>query len=248
MDEAWRFAYNIKILSCALPVYNNPNDFPQEKFVSYSWASIFSFAFGIFFWFHTVRWKILSFYVFMMILTFCLPPPYYFFWPLILKFIDLYFAMLAPRICHERWKKRGYRIAEESYEQIPRWYITFLKSLYKLPSLWLFWIEAGLWFNSLTFILMKCLSWSRVQDLPYSSFLAYWYKPGRLKSERHLLTSILYWVHFIFFLDASRMHSLYVLNLLCWFWMSPSAYAVSGTPRKKKRVSIETRVMGQINQ
>ena len=22
-------------------------------------------------------------------------------WPLILKFIDLYFAMLAPRICHE---------------------------------------------------------------------------------------------------------------------------------------------------
>ena len=110
----------------------------RRKNSCYSWASIFAFAFGIFFWFHTVRWKILSFYVFMMILTFCLPPPYYFFWPLILKFIDLYFAMLAPRICHERWKKRGYRIAEESYEQIPRWYITFLKSLYRLPSLWLF--------------------------------------------------------------------------------------------------------------
>ena len=121
-----------------MPLYKNPNDFPQEKFVSYSWASIFALAFGIFFWFHTVRWRILGFYVFMGILTFCLPPPYYFFWPLILKFIDLYFAMLAPRICHERWKKRGYRIADESYEQIPSWYITFLKSLYKLPSLWLF--------------------------------------------------------------------------------------------------------------
>ena len=162
MDEAWRLTYNINNLSSLVPLYNNPNDFPQEKFVSYSWSSIFAFAFGIFFWFHTVRWKILSFYVFMMILTFCLPPPYYFFWPLILKFIDLYFAMLAPRICHERWKKRGYRIVDESYEQIPRWYITFLKSLYKLPSLWLFWIEAGLWFNSLTFILTKYLSWTRV--------------------------------------------------------------------------------------
>ena len=46
--------------------------------------------------------------------------------------------MLAPRVCHERWKKRGYRIADDSYAQIPDWYITFLRSLYKLPSLWLF--------------------------------------------------------------------------------------------------------------
>ncbi|MFL0760249.1 MAG: hypothetical protein AB8B38_06650 [Prochlorococcus sp.] len=46
--------------------------------------------------------------------------------------------MPTPRICHERWKKRGYRIADDSYAQIPDWYITFLRSLYKLPSLWLF--------------------------------------------------------------------------------------------------------------
>ena len=101
--------------------------------------------------------------------------------------------------------------------------------------------------NFLTFILMKYMSWPRVQHLPWSRCLAYWYKPGRLKSERHLLTSILYWVHFIFFLDASRMHSLYVLNLLCWFWMSPSAYAVSGTPRKKKRVAIEIGVIAHVS-
>ena len=51
----------------------------------------------------------------------------------------------------------------------------------------------------------------------------------------------------MFFLDASRMHSLYVLNLLCCFSMSSSAYAASGIPRKKKRVAIEIGVMGHVS-
>ncbi|GEM_PF-6146116 len=121
-----------------MPMYFNEHDYPHEKFVSYTWASIFAWVFGIFFWFHTVRWKIILFYLSTMIVWWQLPSIYYHLWGLIYTLINTYFAMLAPRICHERWKKRGYRIADDSYAQIPDWYITFLRSLYKLPSLWLF--------------------------------------------------------------------------------------------------------------
>jgi len=52
--------------------------------------------------------------------------------------ITTYLAILAPRICHERWKRRGYTITDLSYAEIPLWYESHLRTLYKLPSFGLF--------------------------------------------------------------------------------------------------------------
>ena len=120
-----------------MPLYNNPHDYPENKFVSYTWASILAFVFGFFFWFHTTRWKILLVYVAAMVAV-CYLPSVYPYWPSIYALMNAYFALMAPRICHERWKSRGYRITDESYDKIPYSYISFLKLLYKLPSFWSF--------------------------------------------------------------------------------------------------------------
>ena len=120
-----------------MPLYSNPYDYPRNRFVSYTWASIFAFVFGVFFWFHTTRWKILLVYVAAMVAV-CYLPSVYPYWPSILALMNAYFAFMAPRVCHERWKSRGYRITDDSYDKIPDWYISFLKMLYKLPSFWLF--------------------------------------------------------------------------------------------------------------
>ena len=128
----------MKLLRASVPVYLNPYDYPQRRFVSYIFASIFALIFGIFFWFHTARWRILGFYVVSMIIVYFLSPAYCAYWPLILLLYNAYFAIMAPRICHERWKARGYRIADDSYDQIPDLYIKYLKFLYKAPSFGLF--------------------------------------------------------------------------------------------------------------
>ena len=120
-----------------MPLYNNPHDYPEEKFVSYTWAIILAFVFGFFFWLHTVRWKIMLVYVAAMVAV-CGLPTVYPYWPGIYVLTNAYFALMAPRICHERWKARGYRITDDSYSQIPYSYISFLKALYKIPSFWLF--------------------------------------------------------------------------------------------------------------
>ena len=120
-----------------MPLYNNPHDYPEDKFVSHTWATILAFVFGFFFWFHTVRWKIMLVYVAAMVAV-CGSPSVYPYWPGIYVLINTYFALMAPRICHERWKNRGYRITDDSYSQISYSYISFLKSLYKIPSFWLF--------------------------------------------------------------------------------------------------------------
>ena len=72
------------------------------------------------------------------IVVICFVPFIYAIWPVMLVLMNAYFALMAPRICHERWKSRGYRITDESYDKIPYSYISFLKLLYKLPSFWLF--------------------------------------------------------------------------------------------------------------
>ena len=72
------------------------------------------------------------------IVAVCYLPSVYPYWPSILAIMNAYFAFMAPRVCHERWKSRGYRITDDSYDKIPDWYIFFLKMLYKLPSFWLF--------------------------------------------------------------------------------------------------------------
>ena len=120
-----------------MPLYSNPHDYPENKFVSYTWASILAFVFGFFFWFHATRWKIMLIYVAAMVIV-CYLPSVYPYWPSIYALMNAYFALMAPRICHERWKSRGYRITDESYDKIPYSYISFLKLLYKLPSFWLF--------------------------------------------------------------------------------------------------------------
>ncbi len=76
-------------------------------------------------------------YIAAMVAVFCLPSVYLY-WPSILLVMNAYFAFMAPRICHERWKSRGYRITDESCDQIPDSYVDFLKMLYKLPSFGLF--------------------------------------------------------------------------------------------------------------
>ena len=128
----------MKLLRACVPIYHNPYDYPQKRFVSYIWSSIFALIFGIFFWFHTTRWRILCFYVVSMIIVCFLPPAYYAYWPLILSVYNAYFAIMAPRICHERWKSRGYRITDYSYDQISDLYISYLKFIYKVPSFGLF--------------------------------------------------------------------------------------------------------------
>ena len=120
-----------------MPVYSNPCDYPRNRFVSYTWASILAFVFGMFFWFHTTRWKILFVYIAAMVAV-CYLPSVYPYWPSILLMMNACFAFMAPRICHERWKSLGYRITDESYDQISDAYIGFLKMLYKLPSFGLF--------------------------------------------------------------------------------------------------------------
>ena len=123
-----------------MPVYHNPHDYPRSRQVSYTWAMIFAFVFGFFFWFHTTRWRILLVYLIAIIAVWFIP---YFsvFWPTIFAGMNAYFAMMAPRICHERWKYLGYRITDDSYDQLSDSYIDFLKVLYKLPSFWLFWLN-----------------------------------------------------------------------------------------------------------
>ena len=32
-----------------MPLYSNPHDYPENKFVSYTWASVLAFVFGFFF-------------------------------------------------------------------------------------------------------------------------------------------------------------------------------------------------------
>ena len=120
-----------------MPVYHNPHDYPRSRQVSYTWAMICAFVFGFFFWFHTTRWRILLVYLIAMIAVWFIP---YFgiFWPTIFAGMNAYFAMMAPRICHERWKCLGYRITDDSYDQLSDSYVDFLKVLYKLPSFWLF--------------------------------------------------------------------------------------------------------------
>ena len=83
-----------------MPVYHNPHDYPRSRQVSYTWAMIFAFVFGFFFWFHTTRWRILLVYLIAIIAVWFIP---YFgvFWPTIFAGMNAYFAMMAPRICHE---------------------------------------------------------------------------------------------------------------------------------------------------
>lgn len=38
--------------------------------------------------------------------------------------------LMAPRICHKRWRSRGYRISDNSDDRISGVYIGFLRMLY----------------------------------------------------------------------------------------------------------------------
>ena len=124
-------------LRAIVPVYHNPHDYPQTRQVNYTLAIIFAFIFGLFFWFHTTRWRIFLVYITAIIAVWFVP---YFglFWPFIFAAMNAYFAIMAPRICHERWKYHGYKITDDSYDRLSDSYIDFLKVLYKLPSFWLF--------------------------------------------------------------------------------------------------------------
>ena len=122
-----------------MPLYVNEHDFPNEKYVSYTWATLWALVFGWLFWFHTVRWRILGVYFFLFIMFYAFIPEIFLdLMPRFYGIITTYLAILAPRICHERWKRRGYTITDLSYAEIPLWYESHLRTLYKLPSFGLF--------------------------------------------------------------------------------------------------------------